>query len=382
MDRELTRQPESVILPSRRQSLSAIQAALQSGPVLLTGEAGIGKTWLARRLRCETATNLRWIEVDLAPSTDPDDLFRAVAHSLGLELSGGEDDVRFSVAEALAEQAIDGRRWGLCVDEAQVASNDVLEEVRVLSNRLGQSGGFAALLIIGQTPLSRRVDRRTLAALEARLSLRAHLRPLDADEAKLLLDGMTGGDTINPDQSDDLHRASEGNPQRLLRLAGGLLGSRRALATPLNDSPTPNETSVEILPSRPPLSVGEGMIEVGWDADPEMSGSVTVTPPSSTVSTNHLQSTIPHDGETPNEEPVSDHYAALQAWNEWARNQGRGSAIQPSGDDAIVEADLEHELAEPVGTALQENATVWAEGQQGFAPYSHLFSRLQSKDIE
>ena len=40
-----------------------------------------------------------------------------------------------ALADALAEQAADGRRWGLIVDEAHLASATMFEEIRVLSNR-------------------------------------------------------------------------------------------------------------------------------------------------------------------------------------------------------------------------------------------------------
>ncbi|HEX8201244.1 MAG TPA: type II secretory pathway protein ExeA, partial [Isosphaeraceae bacterium] len=129
-------------------------------------------------------------------------------------------------------------------------------------------------------------------------------------------------------------------------------------------TPTPSPAAAEapqFVPSRPPLRVEDGLIEVGWEPQAEPASEPLDPDPAT-------------EGGDGSPEPIDDHYAALQAWNEWAQNQGRHPA--PASPDA-----------EPAGPnsrpAPALGQYVWAEGQQGFAPYSQLFSRLsRAKDAD
>jgi hypothetical protein len=85
-------------------------------------------------------------------------------------------------------------------------------------------------------------------------------------------------------------------------------------------------------------------------------------------------------------ETIDDHYAALQAWNEWSRNQQRTTA--PPQGDAGMPQDPVADSQDTLGAAARAGAqgpgqpSVWVEGEQGFAPYGQLFSRLrQSHDL-
>jgi type II secretory pathway predicted ATPase ExeA len=359
---------EAFALPSRRAALDACRAAIEAGPVLITGEAGAGKTWLAGRLAAE-APAWRWAVVDLTPTTDAVDLLRAIAHRLGLPEP--DSDPRLALADALRERDVDGRRWALVVDEAHLAPPEVLEEARVLSNRLGRPDGFAAMVLIGQTPLACRVETRPLAALEARLAARVHLRPIDADEAIELVARLRPGRAADVAEVERWHRDAAGNPKRLLRLASAP-APRAAHPRPI---PAPAAADVEVespLPSpprlgsdRPPIHVEDGLIEVGWEAEPEP------RPAPTTLTT--AAPAVPAADEGA-EVAVDDHYAALQAWNEWARNQGR--ALAPTAPDVATDPDPPADPARG-SDAPNGHPHVWAEGQQSFAPYSQLFSRFR-----
>jgi hypothetical protein len=121
------------------------------------------------------------------------------------------------------------------------------------------------------------------------------------------------------------------------------------------------------------------MIEVGWDADlgsdelyeatAEREPAFALSPPSA-------------------EEPIEDHYAALQAWNEWALNHGGSPPEFPAGigaeDLAVDEAEEATLNAERCSSPQRDDRRqVRAEGQQSFAPYSQLFARVrETKDTE
>lgn len=348
---------QSAPLPSRAAALTACREALTLGPVLLTGAAGVGKTRLARDLASADRSR-RWIVIDAAPGMSPGEFLSTAVAALGG--AGGAGSVRLALNGALGSLRQDGFSVGLVLDEAHLAADDLLEEVRLLANRLGRGDGFDALMICGQTPLARRMDRKPLDSLESRLSARVHLLPLDLDEATLLAEGRAPSVAADRDRMERLHRDSGGNPARLLRLIPREPKSARKIehepATALL-SPEP------LVPAKPPLRVEDGLIEVGWDADePE--------PSTETAATWSLPAEPADD-----DEPVADHYAALQAWDEWARNQGRAVTDMPADpidEDAQAMADEEGARA-----PLDAAGGLWADGRQGFAPYSQLFSRTK-----
>src|SRR4051794_31587872 len=78
--------PAGFTLPSRVAALNAILPALRSqlGLVLITGDAGVGKTWLRGRIQAELPAHWRGVGIDPSPANDPIEFYRLVAHSLGL----------------------------------------------------------------------------------------------------------------------------------------------------------------------------------------------------------------------------------------------------------------------------------------------------------
>jgi general secretion pathway protein A len=299
----------------------------------------------------------------------------------------------------------------LVVEEAHNLSFDLWEEVRVLANRLGRPGGFTSMILVGQTTLAQRIATRPFAAIEARLSARVHLGPIGVDEAGQLLGQTRAGHVWTVEELESLHRDASGNPGRLLRLAGaGIESADRLLdptpkppaidrhhvgiatgaeLAPSPPSPSPHSTSqtAQVSPStrpapltgpaKPPILVEENVIEVGWAAE-------ETTEPDARVGSN-ARIDGPKDAIGGNEEAVQDHYAALQAWREWAENQARQVASSAETDSDELDEELEDDTTDPVSTSppRSDRPTVRAEGEQKFAPFGHLFTRMaQAREPE
>jgi general secretion pathway protein A len=113
--------------------------------------------------------------------------------------------------------------------------------------------------------------------------------------------------------------------------------------------------SESLLPAKPPLRVEEGLIEVGWDSANEENEATTTA----------------FEEEPDEHQPIDDHYAALQAWDEWARNQGRGASRR----DPDVEGEPSHDDYPEIESGAPEGR--WADVGQSFGPYSQLFSRVR-----
>jgi hypothetical protein len=118
--------------------------------------------------------------------------------------------------------------------------------------------------------------------------------------------------------------------------------------------------------SRPPLIVEDNLIEVGWSPEGDPLDDEGIPETSGDPST-------PEEGE----EEVRDHYAALQAWREWTENQARRVQAPPR---PVVEPESAVE-SDPVDSPLARRPTIWADGEQSFAPFGQLFSRMaQSRE--
>lgn len=327
----------SLILPSRSRARESCRSAIASGLVLLTGEAGVGKTWLWRSLADERAGNADWVAVDVGPTTDPDGLVHAIARALGAAPTAEADRARAAIADALWEAAQEGHRHVLVIDEAHNADDALLEEVRVAANRIGQADGWAGILICGQTSLVRRLRARFLASLEARLRRRIHLGPIDLAEAAALLG------TTHPAAVEGWHRDSRGNPARLLR------NTPRTAPARSNPPPTPIEPRLPLpTPAAPPKSpliqVAENVVEVGWD-------------PSEAEPPDPAPAEPPTAADPVREEVIHDPYATLQAWQEWSQG------------DRDAEPDTDR------WTVAVGPSQVRAEPRQPFSPYGDLFGR-------
>jgi hypothetical protein len=309
---------------------------------------------------------------------------------------------RVDLVDFLAERQADGERLVLVVEEAHNLSMPVWEEVRVLANRLDRPGGFSSTLLVGQTSLARRFSTRPFASIEARLACRIHLGPIDVDETRELLTRLRPGRDWPMEEIEILHRDGAGNPRRMLRKLGPIPAPAPSIAIqpvqpePLNVSapieplqveaqalarPTAQASSTVSLtgPTRPPIQADDNMIEVGWS--PDDAPGPGEPEPDPNQSTNLSTSTAM------GEEAVHDHYAALQAWREWSENQARrGSRStdldQPEANpvsEGSLESEDDEELDEEddsLPAAWADRAKLRAEGEQKFAPFSQLFSRM------
>lgn len=409
--------PGVFALPSRAAAMETIRAALErepaAGPILVTGVAGIGKTWLWKGLAARMSAEWRWAGMSLSSASDPVEFHRAVADALGLDRGDLDATMgsRRAVGDFLAESAADRLRWVLVIDEAHNLTAKVGEEVRILADRLGEPGGFSGMLVVGQTSLARRLMTRGLAGLEGRLAARVHLRPLDLEESGELLGRLVPGYSWDRATLERHHRETGGIPGRLLRRASGDAafadrGPRDEIPAPASKPlqepavisapfPAPDPSQVAagargekgwgsemIGTSRPPLRVEEGLIEVGWD-------------PSSEPDASQIEKAMPlaRNGKPSTagtgEEPIDDRYAAIQAWAEWTRNQERIPESSPPAP-ARPPIDLrppvaEREIEPESGPESDLDAAprrpimvnVRAEGQHEFSPYSNLFSRMR-----
>jgi type II secretory pathway predicted ATPase ExeA len=107
----------------------------------------------------------------------------------------------------------------LIVDEAQNLGDDVLEEIRLMTNLETFTEKLLQIILVGQTELETRLKQPNLRQLRQRLTLRAKTHPLAKDETKayiqqrLRIAGSNGQQIFDQEAMEAIHRYSRGIPR-------------------------------------------------------------------------------------------------------------------------------------------------------------------------
>jgi general secretion pathway protein A len=154
----------------------------RKGFVQLTGEVGAGKTTLCRamleQLDARYATALI-----LNPVMSPEEMVKAIALEYGLPVHGLERlEIISVINQFLLQQVEAGKETVLIIDEAQDLTDELLEQVRLLSNLETDNRKLLQIVLLGQPELRDRLNNPRLRQLRQRITVRYHLLPLSRNE--------------------------------------------------------------------------------------------------------------------------------------------------------------------------------------------------------
>jgi general secretion pathway protein A len=191
----------------------------RKGFIQITGEVGTGKTTLCRAVLERLGDGYR-TAVILNPVMTGIQLLRSILREFGLD-DRGNDRVRLveRLNTFLLERAHAGDDVVLFIDEAQDMSDDLLEQVRLLSNLETDDRKLLQIVLIGQPELRARLDRKGLRQLRQRITVRYHLGPIARDETeayiahRLQVAGSNGRPAFSRSAIGAIHRASKGVPR-------------------------------------------------------------------------------------------------------------------------------------------------------------------------
>ena len=197
---------------------------LRGGLSLITGEIGCGKTMLAQSLADRLAGSSCDVIALTYPKVTPVQMLATVARGTGIEaVPRGKLAIIEALGGRLAELHRNGRRPVLVVDEAQLASPSLLEEIRLLTNHEDRQDKHLHVVLLGQPELRDRVRKRP--QIDQRVSLRYHVEPMEPEEIpgyvqhRLTVAGWSGGDLFDAGAMDVLAERSGGVPRRINTLA-------------------------------------------------------------------------------------------------------------------------------------------------------------------
>ncbi len=160
----------------------------RKGFVVLTGEVGTGKTTLLRRLMDNLEATVRFVFI-YNTTMSFDELLSFTCEELGLPV---KDEARLRKVQALNEFLIAQLRKGgtglLLIDEAQNLGEEVLEDLRLLSNLETGSEKLLQIVLVGQPELEDKLDQPKLRQLKQRIALHCRLDRLKDREVGPFID--------------------------------------------------------------------------------------------------------------------------------------------------------------------------------------------------
>ena len=175
----------------------------RKGFVQLTGEVGAGKTTLCRALLEQLDDHFSTALI-LNPVLNADELMRAIATEYGLNVKGLDRmETIAAISDFLLKQTLAGKETVLIVDEAQNLTEDLLEQVRLISNIETDDRKLLQIVLLGQPELRDRLNSHKLRQLRQRITVRYHLKPLTRNEVgqyihhRLALAGSNGAPTFS-----------------------------------------------------------------------------------------------------------------------------------------------------------------------------------------
>jgi general secretion pathway protein A len=208
------------------EALACLTYGIQSrkGFVLLTGEVGTGKTTLINKL-------LEWLRVQQVATAfvfnsrlNVPQFMDYMMADFGIPCDSKEkSQILLRLYNWLLERYRAGENAVLIVDEAQNLSEELLEEIRMLTNLETFTEKLLQIVLVGQPELEQKLKRPQLRQLRQRLTLRAKTHALSLDETqayvqqRLRIAGSNGQAIFDADALAAIHHYAEGIP-RLINL--------------------------------------------------------------------------------------------------------------------------------------------------------------------
>jgi general secretion pathway protein A len=212
------------------------------GAAMLSGDIGLGKTTVSRRLLELLDPVRNRVVMIVNPILTPTQMLQEILLQLNIHCESKNRQVLIAeLHKQLLAWYEHGSRVVLIVDEAHLIRNSAtLEELRLLLNCQMNDQFLINLLLLGQIELRDKI--RKVPALEQRLAVRQHLNPLNAiDSGEMILHrlrvaGFSGHQSpFAPDAIFEMHKYTKGAPRLISQIADNAMMMAFARKQPIID---------------------------------------------------------------------------------------------------------------------------------------------------
>ena len=211
---------------ARREAQARLHHLIElKGIGLLTGEVGSGKTTVCRHVTAALHPGLHRVGYVSLTTGNVLDMYKAIGWELGLPTERSRATAYRAIREEITRLLGEAKQLPvLVIDEAQHLRNDVLEDLRLLTNFAMDSENRLCLLLVGLTELRRRLAMACHESLAQRLVVRHHLAGLDREELdhylahRLRLAGCEHP-LFEPPAVEALAQSARGLPRLINRIA-------------------------------------------------------------------------------------------------------------------------------------------------------------------
>ena len=261
--------------PAYREAYATLRYGVEArkGFILVTGEAGTGKTTLLRMLMQHADSAIQTAFIFNPPGTFPE-LLQAILSELELsEIAADKAGMTAQFNDYLLEKFKQGQIVSVLIDEAQGLSHEMLEQIRLLSNLEARNAKLVQIVLMGQPELEEKLDLWELRQLKQRMALRCRIQPLEPDDVaeyiafRLGVAGYEGEAVFNRGGISKIALYSQGIPRLINVLCDNALlqacrrGAKKVSMEIINEAA--HDLRLDLLPSPEPAAAhtgGEGLL--------------------------------------------------------------------------------------------------------------------------
>ncbi len=171
---------------SHEEALAHLTYAVIQGEgfMEITGEVGTGKTTLCRAFLEHLSDDTKAAYI-FNPNLDSMELLKTINDEFGIPSDADNaKDLIDTLNAFLIEQKAQGKTTILLIDEAQNLTNEVLEQLRLLSNLETAKHKLLHIILVGQPELKEKLNSHELRQLRQRISLSCRLIPLSFKDVR------------------------------------------------------------------------------------------------------------------------------------------------------------------------------------------------------